>query len=351
MRRRFFGRHNKALDVVPEIPVPEQGAPSAPAPGDRPAISRRDFGRGIAIAAPAVLAGGVLDRHVGERRLGAGSDAVVTGESVGIHGSGGRFGVLGTSEGAGNYGVYGYADGTGSSALGGGAAAPGAYGAHLGVTGAGSVAVHGEAAGEGSTAVNGVSHAGRSAGVHGVAYGDESAGVLADASPALGASHALWAEGSSHVNGALTHSSAGFKIDHPIRPATHYLSHSVVESNERKTVYDGLVTLDGRGRAVVELPEWFEALNNDFRYQLTALGAPSPELHVAEEVRENRFEIAGGVAGGRVSWLITGVRKDAAASAEVLEIEPQKSDAQVGAYLRPELHGGQRSLRPGPRLG
>jgi hypothetical protein len=351
MRRRLFGRQAEAADVSDGCPDLAEGATPQAAISEAPAMSRRDFGLGVALAAPAVLGAGVLDRHPGGPRLGAGGNAVVTGDTVGIHGSGGRFGVLGTSEGAGNYGVYGYADGPGSSALGGGATAPGAHGAHLGVTGAGSVAVHGEAAGEHSVAVAGVSHAGGSAGVHGVAYGEESAGVLADASPALGTAHALWSEGRAHVNGALTHSSSGFKIDHPLRPATHFLSHSVVESNERKTVYDGIATLDAQGRAVVELPEWFEALNTDLRYQLTALGSPSPDLHVAMEVRRNRFEIAGGGAGRRVSWMVTGVRRDAAASDDQLEVEAEKRGSQTGGYLRPELYGGDRSLRPGQRPG
>ena len=40
-----------------------------------------------------------------------------------------------------------------------------------------------------------------------------------------------------------------------------------------KNIYDGVVTLDVYGEAEVQLPAWFEALNTDFRYQLTAIGA------------------------------------------------------------------------------
>ena len=36
-----------------------------------------------------------------------------------------------------------------------------------------------------------------------------------------------------------------------------------------KNVYDGLVTLDSNGEAIVELPEFFESLNRDVRYQVT----------------------------------------------------------------------------------
>jgi hypothetical protein len=51
-----------------------------------------------------------------------------------------------------------------------------------------------------------------------------------------------------------------------------------------KNVYDGVVTLDYKGEAVIELPDWFGALNKDFRYQLSATGAPGSILYVAEEI-------------------------------------------------------------------
>ncbi len=64
-------------------------------------------------------------------------------------------------------------------------------------------------------------------------------------------------------------------------------------------VYNGNATLDGRGEAVVMLPAYFEALNKDFRYQLTPLGAPGPNLYIAQEIRGNRFVITGRVPGAR----------------------------------------------------
>jgi hypothetical protein len=74
------------------------------------------------------------------------------------------------------------------------------------------------------------------------------------------------------------------KIDHPLDPANKYLSHSFVESPDMKNVYDGVVVLDYNGEAVIDLPDWFAALNKDFRYQLTAIGAPGPNLYIAEEI-------------------------------------------------------------------
>jgi hypothetical protein len=49
-------------------------------------------------------------------------------------------------------------------------------------------------------------------------------------------------------------------------------------------------------------PDYFEALNRDPSYHLTAIGAPMPNLHVAVEIQGNRFKIAGGVPGKKVSW-------------------------------------------------
>lgn len=76
------------------------------------------------------------------------------------------------------------------------------------------------------------------------------------------------------VDGRLTKAAGSFKIDHPLDPANKYLLHSFVESPDMMNIYNGEVALDGLGKATVELPAWFEALNQDFRYQLTAIGSP-----------------------------------------------------------------------------
>lgn len=128
------------------------------------------------------------------------------------------------------------------------------------------------------------------------------------------------------------------KIDHPLDQGNKYLYHSFVESSEMKNIYDGVVALDSKGEVEVELPAWFEALNGDFRYQLTPLGAPAPNLHVARKVSGGRFVIAGGQSGLEVSWQVTGVRKDAWAQANQVEMEKEKPLNERGLYLYPELH-------------
>jgi hypothetical protein len=134
-----------------------------------------------------------------------------------------------------------------------------------------------------------------------------------------------------------------FKIDHPLDPATKFLMHASVESTERKNIYDGLATLDESGSAWVTLPAWFEALNSDFRYQLTCVGGYA-QIYVAEEIRDNRFRIAGGRPGLRVSWQVTGVRQDAVARAHPFNVEEDKAPAERGKYLYPEELGLSSSL-------
>ncbi len=148
--------------------------------------------------------------------------------------------------------------------------------------------------------------------------------------------------GRVQVNGFLTKSGGGFHIDHPSDPANKYLNHFFVESSEMKNLYDGVVTLDRNGEAVVELPEWFEDLNQDFRYQLTCIGEYAP-VYVAQKIERSRlrnsFKIAGGISGMEVSWQVTGIRKDAWAQAHSMAVEEEKSDNQRGYYLHPEVYG------------
>ena len=144
--------------------------------------------------------------------------------------------------------------------------------------------------------------------------------------------------GNVTVTGTLSKQGGQFKIDHPLDPANRYLCHSFVESAEMKNVYDGVVELDAAGEAEIALEDWCEALNERFRYQLTAIGGPAPNLHIAREVSGNTFTIAGGEPGMRVSWQVTGVRHDRYALAHPLVVEEDKSPEQRGYYLSPDLY-------------
>ena len=142
--------------------------------------------------------------------------------------------------------------------------------------------------------------------------------------------------GTLSVSGAITAGTKDFKIDDPLDPSNKYLYHASVESPEMKNIYDGVVALDRKGQAWVELPDYFQALNQDFRYQLTAVGAPGPNLYVAREIKDNHFLIAGGRPHAKVSWQVTGIRHDAYANAHHITVEEDKGN-QRGTYLHPEL--------------
>ena len=145
--------------------------------------------------------------------------------------------------------------------------------------------------------------------------------------------------GKVKITGNLEKSGGQFKIDHPLEPENKYLSHSFVESPDMMNVYNGNVLLNKQGEAWVELPVWFEALNRDFRYQLTPVGAPAPNLYVAEKITDNRFKIEGGTPQMEVSWQVTGIRQDVYARAHPINVEEEKPPEEQGYYLYPELYG------------
>jgi hypothetical protein len=150
--------------------------------------------------------------------------------------------------------------------------------------------------------------------------------------------------GNVDISGNLTKTSGSFKIDHPLDPANMYLYHSFVESPDMKNIYDGVVALDDEGEAVVQLPAYFDALNADVRYQLTCIGGYAP-VYIAQEVENNEFRIAGGWAGLRVSWQVTGIRQDAYAKAHPITPEVEKPLEERGLYLHPAEHGVSPTLR------
>ena len=145
-------------------------------------------------------------------------------------------------------------------------------------------------------------------------------------------------EGTVVVTGNLSKGGGSFKIDHPLDPENKYLYHSFVESPDMMNVYNGNALLNDHGEATVLLEEWFQALNKDFRYQLTAIGAPGPNLYISEEISNNTFKIAGGKPGTKVSWQVTGIRKDPYAVKNRIPVEEEKPAQFKGYYLHPEAY-------------
>jgi hypothetical protein len=282
----------------------------------------------------------------------------VYGETQGATGT--RIGVLGMSPSTGGTGVYGEATATSGSTTGvwgftRSSAGRALYGESFNGSGVTYGAYCTHASTSGGAAVYGISEGyvgvwGTTAGRWGL-YGrsdgtSNSYGVYGTISSGTG-NYAGYFAGNLNTTGTLSKAAGSFKIDHPLDPENKYLSHSFVESPDMMNVYNGNATLDGAGEAWVDLPEWFEALNRDFRYQLTAIGAPGPNLYIAEEVTGNRFKIAGGTAATRVSWQVTGIRQDAFANANRIQVEEKKPDLEKGHYLHPEAFGIKGGLSIG----
>lgn len=134
-----------------------------------------------------------------------------------------------------------------------------------------------------------------------------------------------------------------FVIDHPFDPENKYLRHYSAEGPEPQNIYNGTITLDGRGEAWVELPDYFAAINRDPRYMLTPIGGAMPNLHVAEEIDleqdHNRFRVAGGQPGLKVSWEVKAVRDDLYVRTHGAPVEVAKPESLRGTYQHPELYG------------
>lgn len=246
-------------------------------------------------------------------------------------------GVLGTTGSPSASGVDGRHDGAGFGVRGASPTGTGVLG--LGSGGSEFIA----AAGAGSGVVGVSQHKG--AGVTGLNFNSQ-AGVLGWGGPGVTAMGGLASLGTTTqpaggfigdvtILGSLkvAGGSKQFAIDHPLTPETATLNHAAVEAPALKTFYDGTATADEDGVAYVELPAWFGVLNTDLSYQLTAIGGPAPELHIAVEYDGQGFQIGGAPRNGKVGWQVTGVRQDASARAHPLVVEQDKQDDERGTFL------------------
>jgi hypothetical protein len=233
--------------------------------------------------------------------VNGGSGTAIYGETSG---GGSTPGVWGVTTANGGYGVYGFANNAGTNS---------GYGV-FGQANNNGYGVVGNLATIGSTGVAGYFN------TPGLTY---QAGTF---------------NGKVDVTGNLTKGGGSFKIDHPLDPANKYLYHSFVESPDMKNIYDGNVITDANGDAEVVLPDYFEALNRDFRYQLTVIGQFAQAI-IAEKIKDNRFKIKTSFPNVEVSWQVTGIRRDAYAEAHRIQVEEEKPERERGSYLHPEVHG------------
>ncbi len=214
----------------------------------------------------------------------------------------------------------------------------------------------GWASGSGISSYAGVSGRGDAAstgdsyGVYAVATGGTTSyGIYADAWGTASVKWAGYFNGDVHSTGTITSTKSGFEIDHPNDPANAYLRHAYVASPEMKTVTDGTTLLDATGRATVAVPDGVDALNPGVRYHLTPIGEAAPNLHIERELSGGAFTIAGGAPGMKVSWLVTGIRKDHAAIADPLTVEAAKPFNMRGKYVTPSAFGATKEMGIGHR--
>ena len=211
----------------------------------------------------------------------AASASAIFGRATDTSGIGTTEGVLGVADGPGGIGVFGSANGSAGI----GVEANGVMQGVLGFSGGTSkfwnqinnAGVHGDSGASGGIGIVGTADSGtgglfqnNSPSVTGgatLSLQNQGTGDLMEADDAF-ARIAMLLDGSGNLSIAGNISKAGgsFKIDHPVDPSNKYLYHSFVESPDMMNIYNGTAVLNVDGKASVELPNWFEALNRDFRY-------------------------------------------------------------------------------------
>ncbi len=146
------------------------------------------------------------------------------------------------------------------------------------------------------------------------------------------------------VVGTITGTAKAFTIDHPLDPENKILRHFSIESPEMQNFYNGNATTDANGKAIIVLPNYFEALNTSPRYQLTTIGSPS-QAYISKKIEKNQFEITTTQPNIEVSWEVKGVRNDAWAKNEnTLKTEEMKPTELKGKYFNPKAFNKPESM-------
>ncbi len=279
----------------------------------------------------------------------AGFEAALFGESASDSG----YGVVGratSGSSSSHYGVYGISWGSGGV---------GTYGVTMDNTGYPAAIL-----GEGRNAANGTGVVGYGnptggyfsadssygVGAWGVGHGDNAYGLYGYATYSPNSYYAFGVFGQVADSNSYGVYSVGrfaatgtksFQIDHPLDPENAFLNHYCTEGPEPLDVYSGNVITDSRGYATVTLPRYFEAINKDFRYQLTVIDS-SDDFVLAKVVREienNQFVIRTSQPSIKVSWRVEATRNDPWVRKYGYKSEEPKPAPYRGKYLNPELYG------------
>ncbi len=176
-------------------------------------------------------------------------------------------------------------------------------------------------------------------------------GVKGNANAVTGSNYGVFGTTASGTNGYGVYSAGrfgasgtkSFRIDHPFDPENRYLQHYCAEGPQPLNQYSGNVVTDGKGVAWVELPEYFEEINKDFRYVLTVVEDGGSDefvqVKVGRKVQGNRFQIRTSAASVEVSWMVIGVRNDLFVQMYGAPVETEKPLHERGKLQHPELYG------------
>ncbi|MFM2387425.1 MAG: hypothetical protein RL660_2182 [Bacteroidota bacterium] len=133
-----------------------------------------------------------------------------------------------------------------------------------------------------------------------------------------------------------------FTIDHPLDPENKVLRHSSIESPDMMNIYNGNIVTDSNGFATITMPDYFSALNKDFKYQLTVIGTFAQAI-IKQKMNNNQFVIQTNQPNVEVSWQVSGIRHDAVATKYPIIVEEEKSENNKGKYFEPEAYGQPRT--------
>jgi hypothetical protein len=149
--------------------------------------------------------------------------------------------------------------------------------------------------------------------------------------------------GNVQVTGSLSKGSGSFVIDHPLDPENKLLRHNFVESPENLLIYRGKIKLDENGEAMVELPDYFEALTREDQATVTLTSIGKPFLTGYEWSGDFKAFKIYGESVREVSWVVYTDRDDPVIHELGRPVEEEKggdhSLCEKGKLLYPKAYG------------
>lgn len=159
--------------------------------------------------------------------------------------------------------------------------------------------------------------------------------------------YAGYFSGNVHVTGSLSKGGGSFVIDHPLDPENKLLRHNFVESPENLLIYRGKAELNGKGEALVELPDYFKSLTKEDEASIHLTPVGKPFLTGAEWNSDYSAIIIYGDDNREVFWEVLADRDDPVIHQLGRPVEEEKGGNRTlcerGKLLYPEAYGYPKS--------